>query len=62
MKNLNLSQLKKLEIILEGEHKEFATDLLDHAGVKGYTIINNLSGKGSHGFHEGHLMFNEDDL
>lgn len=62
MKDLNLSQLKKLEIILEGEHKEFATDLLDHAGVKGYTIINNLSGKGSHGFYEGHLMFNEDDV
>ena len=62
MKNLNLSQLKKLEIILEGEHQEFATDLLDHAGVKGYTIINNLSGKGSHGFHEGHLMFNEEDV
>jgi nitrogen regulatory protein PII len=62
MKDLNLSQLKKLEIILEGAHKEFATDLLDHAGVKGYTIISNLSGKGSHGFHEGHLMFNEDDV
>lgn len=62
MKDLNFSQLKKLEIILEGEHREFATGLLDQAGVKGYTIINNLSGKGSHGFHEGHLMFNEDDV
>jgi nitrogen regulatory protein PII len=62
MKNLNLSPLKKLEIILEGEQQEFATDLLDRAGVKGYTIINHLSGKGSHGFHEGHLMFNEDDV
>ena len=62
MKNLNFSPLKKLEIIMEGEGKEFATDLLDRAGVKGYTIINNLSGKGSHGFHEGHLMFNEDDV
>ncbi|MDR9499037.1 MAG: P-II family nitrogen regulator [Hydrogenovibrio sp.] len=60
MKNLKFSPLKKLEIIMEGEHQEFATDLLDHAGVKGYTIVNNLSGKGSHGFHEGHLMFNED--
>lgn len=60
MKNLKFSPLKKLEIILEGEHQEFVTDLLDHAGVKGYTIVNNLSGKGSHGFHEGHLMFNED--
>jgi nitrogen regulatory protein PII len=62
MKNLNFSPLKKLEIILGGEHRSFATDLLDRAGVKGYTIINNLSGKGSHGFHEGHLMFNEDDV
>ncbi len=60
MKNLNFSPLKKLEIILEGAHQEFATDLLDRAGVTGYTIVNNLSGKGSHGFHEGHLMFNED--
>ena len=62
MKNLNLSPLKKLEIIIEGEQLEFATDLLDHAGVKGYTIVNNLSGKGSHGFHEGHLMFNEEEV
>jgi nitrogen regulatory protein PII len=62
MKNLNFSLLKKLEIILDGEHQEFATDLLDRAGVKGYTIVNNLSGKGSQGFHEGHLMFNEDNV
>ncbi len=60
MKNLNLSPLKKLEIILEGAHQEFASDLLDRAGVSGYTIVNNLSGKGRHGFHEGHLMFNEE--
>ena len=60
MKNLNKNPLKKLEIILEGEHQQFATDLLDLAGVTGYTIVNNLSGKGRHGFHEGHLMFNEE--
>ncbi len=60
MKNLNFSPLKKLEIIIEGAHQEYATDLLDRAGVSGYTIVNNLSGKGRHGFHEGHLMFNED--
>ncbi|AOU96872.1 MULTISPECIES: P-II family nitrogen regulator [Acidihalobacter] len=62
MQNLKLNPLKKLEIILEGEHMEFATDLLDRAGVKGYTIVNQLSGKGSHGFYEGHVMFNEDDV
>lgn len=62
MNSMKLSPLKKLEIILEGEYQEFAADLLDHAGVKGYTIINNLSGKGRQGFHEGHIMFNEEDL
>jgi nitrogen regulatory protein P-II len=61
MSTFKLSPLKKLEIILEGAHREFATGLLDRAGVKGYTIVGNLSGKGSHGFYEGHLMFNEDD-
>ncbi|OYW40620.1 MAG: transcriptional regulator [Hydrogenophilales bacterium 17-61-9] len=60
MNKLNLNPLKKLEIIIEGAHQEFATDQLDRAGVTGYTIVGNLSGKGSHGFHEGHLMFNEE--
>jgi len=60
MNNLKLSPFKKLEIIIEGAHQEFATGQLDRAGVSGYTIVNNLSGKGRHGFHEGHLMFNED--
>ena len=62
MKNLNFNPLKKLEIILEGEYLEFAGDLLDRLGVKGYTVVNNLSGKGSHGFIDGHLMFNEEDV
>ena len=62
MTNLNLSPVKKIEIILEGQHQEFATDLLDRAGVTGYTIVGNLSGRGRHGFHEGHIMFNEDDV
>ena len=62
MKNLNFNPLKKLEIILEGEYLEFAGDQLDRLGVKGYTVVNNLSGRGSHGFHDGHIMFNEDDL
>ena len=62
MKKYNFSSVKKLEIILSGEHQAFAADLLDNAGVTGYTIIKNLSGKGRHGFHEGHLMFNEEDV
>lgn len=62
MNEMNFNKLKKLEIILEGEYQEFATDLLDRIGVKGYTIVNNLSGKGSHGFHDGHIMFNDEEV
>lgn len=62
MNSINLKAVKKLEIIIAGEHQEFVTDLLERAGVTGFTIVRNLSGKGSHGFHEGHLMFNEDEV
>ncbi len=61
MDRLELYELKKVEIIVKGEHLDFVIDLLERAGVSGYTIIHNVSGKGSHGFHEGHLLFNEED-
>ncbi|NPA32176.1 MAG: P-II family nitrogen regulator [Aquificae bacterium] len=62
MRKLNLYEMKKVEIIVRGEDMDFVIDLLERAGVRGYTIIHNLSGKGSHGFHEGHLLFNEEDV
>ncbi|WP_425608314.1 P-II family nitrogen regulator [Thermomonas flagellata] len=62
MTTQKMRSLKKLEIILDGAHLGFATDLIERAGVKGYTILHNLSGKGSTGFHAGQLMFNEDDV
>ncbi|MEM4592465.1 MAG: P-II family nitrogen regulator [Sulfolobales archaeon] len=61
MNAVNLHEMKKLEIIVKGEDMDFVIDLLEKAGVSGYTIVHNLSGKGSHGFHEGHLLFNEED-
>ena len=54
--------MKKLEIIVQGEYQDYVVDLLERAGVTGYTLVHNLSGKGSHGSHEGHLMFNADDV
>ncbi|MGB5834765.1 MAG: P-II family nitrogen regulator [Thiohalocapsa sp.] len=62
MQELNHSTMKKLDIVVQGEHQDFVLDLLDRAAVSGYTVVHNLSGKGSHGAHEGHLMFNEDDV
>jgi len=62
MQELKQSKMKKLEIIVQGEYQDFVIDLLDRAGVSGWTVVHNLSGKGSHGSHEGHLMFNADDV
>ncbi|MBK1717343.1 P-II family nitrogen regulator [Thiocystis violacea] len=62
MKSLAMSAMKKIEIIVEGQHQGFVTDLLDRAGAGGYSILHNLSGKGTHGAHKGHLMFNDESV
>ncbi len=59
MSGLILHTMKEIKIIIEGEHLSFVSDLLDKVKATGYTVISNISGKGHHGFHEGHLMFND---
>jgi len=61
MNGLTLHPMKEIRIILAGEHLKFVTDLLDNVKATGYTIIHNVSGKGHHGFHTAHAMFNEMD-
>ena len=56
---LKLHSMKEVKIIIEGEHLHFVTDVLDRIKASGYTVFNNLSGKGHSGFHEGHMMFND---
>jgi nitrogen regulatory protein PII len=56
---LTLHPMKEIRIVVEGEHLKLVTNLLDRVGATGYTIINNVSGKGHHGFHEGHLLFDD---
>jgi len=60
MSDLTLHPMKEIRIIIGGENLKFATDLLDHKAT-GYTIVHNFSGKGHHGFHMAHPMFNEMD-
>lgn len=59
MSGFKLHPMKEIKIIIEGEHLKFVSDLLDKVKATGYTVISNISGKGHHGFHEGHLMFND---
>ena len=61
MNGLTLHPMKEIRIIIQGEHEKFVTDLLDNVKATGYTIIHNISGKGHHGFHTAHPMFNEMD-
>lgn len=61
MTGLTLHPMKEIRIIIQGEHVKFATDLLDSIKATGYTIFHNISGKGHHGFHTAHPMFNEMD-
>ncbi len=51
--------MKKVEIIVRGQYQKEVEAVLDRVHVSGYTIIPNISGKGHHGLHEGHLMFND---
>jgi nitrogen regulatory protein PII len=54
-----LHPLKKIEIIVPSEKETFVQELLDDSGVSGYTIHRDVAGRGSHGFHEGRLLFND---
>ncbi|MFO0775125.1 MAG: DUF190 domain-containing protein [Nitrospiraceae bacterium] len=59
MGGLTLHQMKEIKVVVEGDLLKAVTDLLDRVGATGYTIINSVSGKGHHGFHEGHMLFND---
>ena len=59
MAGLTLHPMKEVRIIVEGDNRPFVTDLLEKVNATGYTILGNISGKGHHGFHEAHYMFND---
>jgi nitrogen regulatory protein PII len=56
---ISLHDMKKVEIIVSGEDEATVAKLMEEANVTGYTIVNNVSGKGHQGFHEGRLLFND---
>lgn len=61
MAALTLHPMKKIRVIVSGEHRPFVTELLDKVEATGYTIIGNISGKGHHGVREAHFMFSEQE-
>lgn len=53
--------VKKIEIIVHGDEEHFVRELLESSGSPGYTIIRDIAGRGAHSFHEGRLLFNDED-
>ncbi len=54
-----LTAMKKLEIVVLGEHVGDVREMLAEY-VSGYTQIAPVSGLGHNGYHEGRLLFNDD--
>ncbi|VEG92481.1 P-II family nitrogen regulator [Legionella spiritensis] len=56
---INLHPMKKIEIIVSGEHEHLITSMMEEAKITGFTLLRNISGKGHNGFHEGKTLFND---
>lgn len=59
MSDTSLVLMKRVQIIVKGEDLHLVEHLLVNAKVSGFTIVPNVSGRGHHGLHEGHLLFND---
>ena len=59
--DIKFTKVKKVEIIIKGEKQKTIEVILKKSGIKGFTIIRDVAGMGSHGYHESHLLFNEMD-
>ncbi len=55
----NLVTMNKIEIVLPGRDLPVIKEILAGAEVTAYTLIENVSGFGHHGYHQGRLVFNE---
>ena len=56
---INLHPMKKIEVIVAGEHENSIAAIMEEANVTGFTLIRHISGKVHHGFHEGKILFND---
>ena len=56
---ISLHPMKKIEVIVSGEHEQMIATMMNEADLSGFTLLRNISGKGHHGFHEGKLLFND---
>lgn len=56
---LGLTQMTRVEVVVNGEDVAAATELFAEVGARGFTAVSNVSGLGHSGHHQGRLLFNE---
>lgn len=61
MQRDKLTKMTKIEVVVSGTDAPEVRRLLSAAGATGYTAISGVSGLGHSGFHQGRLLFNEQD-
>lgn len=56
-----LAEMVRIEIVVNGSDVALVRDLLQGAGVVGFTMVSGVAGLGHAGYHQGSLLFNEHD-
>jgi len=56
-----LTKMTKIEVVVRGADVTGVRELIQAAGATGYTSVSGVSGLGHHGYHQGRLLFNEQD-
>lgn len=61
MSREGLTQMAKVEVVVEGADARAVEELFTEVGVSGWTTLPNISGAGHGGYHQGRLAFNDTD-
>ncbi|MHB1547886.1 MAG: P-II family nitrogen regulator [Acidimicrobiales bacterium] len=54
-----LTQMTRVEVVVNGGDVAVVTELFSEVGASGFTAVSNVSGLGHSGLHQGRLLFNE---
>ncbi len=61
MSREDLTRMTKIEVVVGGAEVAAVREQFEAAGATGYTAVSGVSGLGHHGYHQGRLLFNEQD-
>ncbi len=56
-----LTSMTKVEVVVRGEDIPSVRELFTATGVSGFTGVSGVSGLGHDGYHEGRLLFNDQE-